>query len=128
MSVVLIFDEVDKPLAERVLAVVLPSRKVIEKDDSEEGITEYLGEFADRWKDNESLRESVSESGKSFYERHFPNGEFTAPDPNDEEISLGAFYYMILQRFDNQAISSAIYTDDNAKEILREGGWFNAGQ
>ena len=126
MSVVLIYDEVDAPLEERILAVVLPSRKVIEKDDSEEGITEYLGEFADRWKDNKSLRESISESGKSFYERHFTNGEFTDLDPNDEEISLGAFYYMILQRFDNQAIGSSIYTDDDAKAILREGGWFNA--
>ena len=127
MSVVLIYDEIDAPLEERVLAVALPSRKVIEKDDSEEGIGEYLGDFADRWKQNDVSRESIKESSQSFYDKNFPDGELDI-DSDEDEIPLGAFYWMILQRFDNQSVGSAIFTDDRAKEILREGDWFNAGR
>lgn len=127
MSVVLIYDEIDAPLEERVLAVALPSRKVIEKDDSEEGIAEYLGDFADRWKQNTVSREAIRESSQSFYDKNFPDGELDI-DPDEDEIPLGAFYWMILQRFDNQSVGSAIFTDDRAKEILREGDWFNAGR
>jgi hypothetical protein len=33
---------------------------------------------------------------------------------------------MILRHFDSQSTGSAIFSDEDAKKLLREGGWFNA--
>ena len=102
----------------------MPSHKVIQKSESDD-VVGYLGEFEERWKNDAQLRERIAEDSKDFYLENF-EGKISPPDPNDEDFPLSAFYWMILQKFDSQSVSSAIFADDDAKSLLREGGWFNA--
>ena len=125
MSVVLIFNQEgfgDRPFVERIEAVVLPSRKVLTKTE-DESISKVISKYEDRWNEEPDLRESIAESSKKFFEENF-DGEIPPPDENDKDFPLAAFYWMVLSNFDNQAVSSEIYADDDAKDILREGGWF----
>jgi len=128
MSVVLIFehdpDGKEETFAERVHTVVLPSRKVITKDGSDD-IAEMLSRYEDRWREEPTLRENVASLSKNFFEENF-DGEIPPPDEDDKDFPLAAFYWMVLSAFDTQIGSSAIFADEDAKDILREGGWFNA--
>jgi len=128
MAVVLIYrheGDTDLSLAERIHTAVLPSRKVIVKE-GEYDLSEYLAEYEVRWKEDSELRQALSQGSKDFYLENFDGGEMSPPDSNAEEMPLSAFYWMILQNFDSQSTSSEIYSDEDAKELLREGGWFNA--
>jgi hypothetical protein len=124
MSVVLIYNQVDLPFAETIKAVALPSRKVITKDE-DPSLVEYLAEYATRWKNDPELRHALADGSKDFYLKNFSDLGMEVVDENDEEMSVSAFYWMILRNFDSQSMSSAIYSDESAKELLREGGWFN---
>ena len=115
MAVLLIYNhesDPNVPLAERIHTAVLPSRKVLAKE-GESDLAKYLANYETRWKEDPELRESVARRSK---------------DPNDKNFPLSAFYWMILDKFDSQSGSSEIYSDEEAKKLLREGGWFNAGR
>ena len=71
----------------------------------------------------------MAKDSKDSYLENFPgDNTISPPDPNDENFPLSAFYWMILEKVDSQSGSSEIYSDEDAKELLREGGWFNAGR
>ena len=53
------------------------------------------------------------------------NGDLTAPEAGDSEMPLSAFYWEILRLYDTQVMSSGIFLDDEARDLLEEGGWFN---
>jgi len=130
MSVVLIYNHLGEKgqkasLAERVHTVILPSRKVIVKE-GESQLVEYFAGYEDRWNESPELREAVAKNSKDFYLENFDGGELSPPDPNDKNFPLSAFYWMILEKFDSQSTGSEILNDKDAKELLREGGWFNA--
>ena len=138
MSVVLVFyhDSYNgpaEPIGDRIAAAVLPNRKVISKtQDPDDGIVETIGDYPNRWKENKKLRDDLVSSYNSFYEFAYENEEknpeledLSPPDPNEEEMPLSALYMMILKRFDNQSITSAIFTNEDAKKHLQEAGWFN---
>ena len=128
MSVVLIYSHeanTGLSLAERIHTAVLPSRKVLAKE-GESDLAKYLANYETRWKEDPELRESVARRSKDFYLENFDGGEMSPPDPNDKNFPLSAFYWMILDKFDSQSGSSEIYSDEEAKKLLREGGWFNA--
>ena len=130
MAVVLIYSHLGKkgaetPLAERIHTVILPSRKVIVKE-GESQLVEYFAGYEDRWNESPELREAVAKNSKDFYLKNFDGGDMSPPDPNDTTFPLSAFYWMILDKFDSQSGSSEIFHDDEAKKLLREGGWFNA--
>ena len=128
MSVVLIYDhegDTGLPLAKRITNVVLPSRKVLSRGENDY-LADHIGGYVDRWKDDSDLRQSIANKSKDFYLENFADDDdMLPPDPNEEDIPLSAFYWMILQNFDNQAVSSEIFSDDVARELLKEGGWFN---
>ena len=127
MSVVLIYNQEGggaPSLAESIQVVVLPSRKILSQKE-DDYLIDYLGEYAERWKEDPELRQGLSDSCKDFYLENFPDDDdMSPPDPNAEEIPISAFYWMILTNFDSQAMSSAIFSDDEARELLKEGGWF----
>ena len=130
MSVVLIYNQEGdqeggaSSLAEAVQVVVLPSRKVLSRKE-DDYLIDYLGGYADRWKDDSELRHALANGSKDFYLENFPGDDDLSPaDPNAEEMPLSAFYWMILTSFDSQSMSSAIFSDDEARELLKEGGWF----
>ena len=111
-------------LAERIHTAVLPSRKVIAKEGESE-LAEYLANYEVRWNESPELRDEVAKWSKVFYLENFDGGEMSPPDPNDKNFPLSAFYWMILERFDSQSTGSEILNDEDAKELLHEGGWFN---
>lgn len=127
MSVVLIYDhegDTGLPLAKRITNVVLPSRKVLSRGENDY-LADHIGGYVDRWKDDSDLRQSIANKSKDFYLENFTDDDdMLPPDPNEEDIPLSAFYWIILQNFDNQAVSSEIFADDVARELLKEGGWF----
>ena len=130
MSVVLIYNHLGEKgqkasLAERVHTVILPSRKVIVKEGDSQ-LAEYFAGYEARWNESPELREAVAKNSKDFYLENFDGGELSPPDPNDKNFPLSAFYWMILEKFDSQSTGSEILNDKDAKELLREGGWFNA--
>ena len=132
MSVVLIYNNLGEKgeevsLAERIHTVILPSRKVIVKEGESE-LAEYFANYEVRWNESPELREAVAKNSKDFYLKNFDGGDMSPPDPNDTTFPLSAFYWMILDKFDSQSGSSEIYSDEEAKKLLREGGWFNAGR
>ena len=123
MAVVLIYrheGDTDLSLAERIHTAVLPSRKVIVKEGESE-LAEYFANYEVRWNESPELRDEVAKWSKVFYLENFDGGEMSPPDPNDKNFPLSAFYWMILERFDSQSGSSEIYSDEDAKELLREG-------
>jgi len=128
MSVVLIYDhegDTGLPLAKRITNVVLPSRKVLSRGENDY-LADHIGGYVDRWKDDSDLRQSIANKSKDFYLENFADdNDMLPPDPNEEDIPLSAFYWIILQNFDNQAVSSEIFADDVARELLKEGGWFD---
>jgi hypothetical protein len=128
MSVVLIYNQEgggESSLAEAVRVAILPSHKVLSRDE-DDYLIDYLGKFSDRWKEDSMLRRSLADGSKDFYLENFPGDNDLSPaDPNAAEMPLSAFYWMILTRFDSQTMSSAIFSDDEARELLKEGGWFN---
>jgi hypothetical protein len=127
MSVVLIYDhegDTGLPLAKRITNVVLPSRKVLSQNENDY-LVDHIGGYVDRWKNDSDLRQSIANKSKDFYLENFADDDdMLPPDPNEEDIPLSAFYWIILQNFDNQAVSSEIFADDVARELLKEGGWF----
>ena len=130
MLVVLIYNHLGEKgqkasLAERVHTVILPSRKVIVKEGDSQ-LAEYFAGYEARWNESPELREAVAKNSKDFYLENFDGGELSPPDPNDKNFPLSAFYWMILEKFDSQSTGSEILNDKDAKELLREGGWFNA--
>lgn len=130
MAVVLIYNNLGEngekaSLAERIHTVILPSRKVIVKE-GESQLAEYFSGYEARWNESPELREAVAKNSKDFYLENFDGGELSPPDPNDKNFPLSAFYWMILEKFDSQSTGSEILNDKDAKELLREGGWFNA--
>ena len=129
MAVTLIYSNYEEiPLAKRVIAVVLPSYKVLTKDEGSD-LPEYIGQFPDRWKTNENnYRNRIVDGSGDFFEEKFPNGELTAPEVDADEMPLSAFYWEILRLFDHQAMSSGIFFDDEARELLKDEGWFNANK
>lgn len=128
MSVVLIYNhegDTDLPLAKRITHVVLPSRKVLSQKGNDYTV-DHIGGYVDRWKENPEERQSIANRSKDFYLENFSDDEdMLPPNPNEEDIPLSAFYWMILQSFDNQAVSSEIFDDAVARELLTEGGWFS---
>ena len=131
MPVLLIYDQegygIGSSLAESIRAVVLPSRKILTREE-DDYLIEYLGEYADRWKENSELRHSLADDSKDFLLENFPgDNDMSPPNPDAEEMPISAFYWMILTKFDSQSMSSGIFSDDEARELLQEGGWFEEG-
>lgn len=126
MAVALIYKNDDKlPLAKSIVAVVLPSKKVLTQEPESE-ISDYIGEFPDRWKNDEgNYRTRIVDSSGDFFEKEFPDGELTAPKADEEEMPLSALYWEILRIFDSQAMGSGLFSDDEARQLLEEGGWFS---
>ena len=129
MAVVLIHDETGD-MDNEYLAVVLPSHKVIMSDDTYD-IARFIGRFSEKWADDE-FRQWVTSASRDFLadkadqidniELAEDNVEYSA----DSDAPLGAFYYWIIRNFDSQSRSASIHSDEQAKNILKEVGWFNA--
>lgn len=126
MAVTLIYTNSENtPLAKNIVAVALPSFKVLTRDNDSD-IPDHLGGFPDRWKaNNNNYRSRIVEDSVKFFEDNFTNGELSAPEAGDSEMPVSAFYWEILRLYDTQVMSSGIFSDDEAREILQEGGWFN---
>ena len=126
MAVTLIYNTDEKgPLSDNILAVVLPSFKVLTKE-SDSDIPEYLDSFPNRWKANESgYRERIVETSEDFFVDNTDSIDLVAPEVNEDEMPLSAFYWEILRVYNSQVLSSGIFSDDEARELLQEGGWFN---
>jgi len=126
MAVTLIYNNSENtPLAENIVAVALPSFKILTRDNDSD-IPDHLGSLPDRWKANENnYRSRIVENSTKFFEDNFDDGELSAPDAGDSEMPVSAFYSEILRLYDTQVMSSGIFSDDEAREILQEGGWFN---
>ena len=126
MAVTLIYNNSENtPLAKNIVAVALPSFKVLTRDNDSD-IPDHLGGLPDRWKANENdYRSRIVDDSTKFFEDNFSNGDLTAPEAGDREMPLSAFYWEILRLYDTQVMSSGIFLDDEARDLLEEGGWFN---
>ena len=126
MAVTLIYNNSENtPLAKNIVAVALPSFKVLTRDNDSD-IPDHLGGLPDRWKANENdYRSRIVDDSTKFFEDNFSNGDLTAPEAGDSEMPLSAFYWEILRLYDTQVMSSGIFLDDEARDLLEEGGWFN---
>jgi hypothetical protein len=124
MAVLLIFEEDERPTEERIVVAVLPSRKVLTKN---EGVTasyqKWFNEFPEDWQNSKEYRETVIKDSESFFERSVH--ELAVPTADSDEMPIGAFYWEIMRLHNNQAVGSAIFSDDEARDLLHKGGWFN---
>ena len=129
MAVTLIYNNSENtPLAENIVAVALPSFKILTRDNDSD-IPDHLGGLPDRWKANENnYRSRIVENSTKFFEDNFADGELSAPDAGDSEMPVSAFYSEILRLYDTQVMSSGIFSDDEARELLKDEGWFNANK
>ena len=44
---------------------------------------------------------------------------------DSDEIPPLAYFWEILRRNNNQTVASEIFSDDDARELLKKGGWFS---
>jgi len=124
------FDEEESEWPNNIKAAVLPNKKVLINDDESSYIPEHIKSITAKWSENGSeFRNNIDGSAKLLFnsnEAELKEAGLTySEDIETDEIPISHFFTAVLNRYDNQAVSSGIFSNEEAKQLLGDGGWFN---